>query len=194
MGNRVITISREFGSGGRTVGKKLAERLGIPCYDQEIIMQIAEQSGLSKEYIKEWGEHSASSHWLSGLMAGRDYYGHSVQDDLWQLQSTLIKELAEKSSCVIIGRCADYILRDKADCLTVFIHANMEFRQNRIISVYGESKEAPEKRLRDKDKRRRTYYQLYTDTEWGKMQNYHVALDSGKLGIDTCVDILASLY
>ena len=93
-----------------------------------------------------------------------------------------------------MGRCADYILRDKADCLTVFIHASMEKRAERIVSVYGERPEAPEQRLKDKDKRRRAYYQLYTDTEWGLAKNYAIALDSGVLGIEKCVEIIAGLY
>ena len=95
---------------------------------------------------------------------------------------------------MIVGRCADYILRDKADCLTVFIHAAMDKRAERVVNVYGESDIAPEKRLKDKDKRRRAYFQMYTDMEWGDVKNYHVALDSGVLEIDKCVDILAALY
>ena len=194
MSNRIITISREFGSGGRTIGKELAKKLGIPCYDQEIIDKIAEESGLAKEYIKERGEYTASRGWLGSALAGRDFYGRSQQDELWSMQTRIILDLAEKGPCVIVGRCADHILRDKADCLTVFIHASMAKRAERIVSVYGESGEAPEKRLHDKDKRRKAYYQMYTDTEWGVAKNYHVALDSGVLGIEKCVEIISSLY
>ncbi|MCF2683154.1 AAA family ATPase [Faecalicatena contorta] len=124
MKNRIITISREFGSGGRTIGKKVAE----------------------------------------------------------------------KEPCVIVGRCADYILRDHADCLKVFIHASMEFRAKRIVEVYGEQEKSPIQRLKEKDKRRAAYHRFYTDMKWGHAQNYHITLDSGELGIDKCVEILQSLY
>lgn len=194
MGNRIITISREFGSGGRTIGKKLAAKLGIPCYDAELLEKIAEESGFAKEYIAEHGEYAVGGHWFSHAFSGRDYTGHSYQDDLWALQRKIILELAEKESCVIVGRCADYILQEDADCLRVFIHADMEQRAKRIVEQYGESNVAPEKRLRDKDKRRASYYQFYTDMKWGDAHNYHLSLNSGLLGIDKCVDILADLY
>ena len=194
MKNRIITISREFGSGGRTIGREVASKLSIPCYDEALIEKIAEKSGFAQAYIKERGEYAPSSSWFGNALAERDYRGHSAQDDLWNAQSAVIRELAEKEPCVIVGRCADYILRDAADCLTVFIHASMEKRAERIVQVYGERDDSPEKRLADKDKRRRAYYQLYTDTEWGKVQNYQIALDSGIIGINRCAGIIAALY
>lgn len=117
-----------------------------------------------------------------------------MRDDLWRIQHDIITELAEKESCVIVGRCADFILKDTADCLSVFIHASLEKRAERIVRLYGESDEKPQKRLLDKDKRRKSYYQFYTDTEWGNAANYHISLDSGKFGIEKCVDIIADLY
>lgn len=192
MKNRVITISREFGSGGRTVGRETAQKLGIPCYDQELLQHLAAKSGFTEEYVKEQGEYAPYGGWLNAL-AGRTN-GLTNQDQLWVLQRRMILELAEKSSCVIVERCADYILRDAADCLTVFIHADMAQRAKRIVEVYGQREEAPEKRLRDKDKRRASYYQFYTDMEWGDARNYHVSLDSGVLGIEKCVGILTELY
>ena len=192
MKNRVITISREFGSGGRTVGRESAQKLGIPRYDQELLQHLAAKSGFTEEYVKEQGEYAPYGGWLNAL-AGRTN-GLTSQDQLWVLQRRMILELAEKSSCVIVGRCADYILRDAADCLTVFIHADMAQRAKRIVEVYGQREEAPEKRLRDKDKRRASYYQFYTDMEWGDARNYHVSLDSGVLGIEKCVGILTELY
>ena len=192
--NRVITISREFGSGGRTIGKQVAERLGIPCYDQELIEKIEEKSGLAKEFIEERGEHTLRGGWLANAFADRSLNGLSVQDYLWTIQRKTILELAEQGPCVIVGRCADYILEGKADTLKVFIHAPMEVRAKRIVEKYGESAEAPEKRLRDKDIRRSAYYHFYTDVEWGIAKNYDIALDSGTLGLDRCVDIIASLY
>lgn len=192
MLNRVITISREFGSGGRTIGRKVAEKLGIPCYDAEIINRIAKESGFAAEYIREEGEY-ASGGWLSTVFTDRTM-GPTNQDKLWNIQSRVITELAEKGSCVIVGRCADYILRDKADCLKVFIHACMEKRAERIVKEYGEREETPEQRLKDKDKRRAAYHRFYTNMKWGHAQNYHVCLDSGELGIDRCVEIIARLY
>jgi cytidylate kinase len=192
MDNKIITISREFGSGGRTIGKQLAAQLGIPCYDAELIEKIATESGFAKEYVAERSEDARG--WFTNALSGRDYNGHSFQDDLWQAQRNVILELAKKESCVIVGRCSDYILRDNPDCLRVFIHADMESRAKRIVEQYGETQNNPQKRLRDKDKRRSAYYQFYTDTKWGDVRNYHITLDSALLGIEKCVEILASLY
>ena len=192
MTNRIITISREFGSGGRTIGRRTAEKLGIPCYDAELIQKIADESGFSPEYIKEAGE-DAGSGWLAPFLANRTM-GPTNQDQLWTIQRQIIIELAEKGRCVIVGRCADYILKDRADCLNVFIHADIEFRAKRIVSEYGEREEKPEQRLKDKDKRRAAYHRFYTDMKWGHAQNYHICLDSGKIGIDRCVDILTDMY
>lgn len=192
MGNRIITISREFGSGGRTIGKRVAERLGIPCYDAQLIQKIAEESGFAEEYIQEEGEYTSGG-WLSAAFASRSM-GPTNQDKLWAVQTKIILELAEKGSCVIVGRCADYILRDRADCLRVFIHSALEHRAERIVKEYGETDVSPEQRLKDKDKRRATYYRFYTDMKWGQARNYQVALDSGELGLDKCVDIIAQLY
>jgi len=192
MRNRVITISREFGSGGRTIGRKVAEKLGIPCYDAMLIQKIAEESGYAADYIREEGEY-ATGGWLSTVFSDRTI-GLTNQDKLWTIQSRVITELAEKDSCVIVGRCADYILRDKADCLNVFIHASLEKRAERIVKEYGEREETPEQRLKDKDKRRAAYHRFYTNMKWGHAQNYHICLDSGELGIDKCVEIISQLY
>ncbi len=194
MSNKVITISREFGSGGRTVGKLVAEKLGIPCYDQEIIQKIAEESGYCQDFVAEHSEHAAYGNWLSNAFAFRDYYGNSIQDKIWFAQLKTIVELANKGPCVIVGRCADFILAETADCLKVFIHADEKSKAKRIVEQYGESNQAPERRLRDKDKRRAAYYQMYTDKKWGEVKNYDVALSTSALGIDTCVDIIVDLY
>lgn len=192
MSKKIITISREFGSGGRTIGKNVAAKLGIPCYDAELIRKIAEESGFTEAYIKEEGEYTSGS-WLSAALTNRSM-GPTNQDRLWTIQQNIIQELAEKSSCVIVGRCADYILRDKADCLRVFIHSSMEHRAERIVKEYGERNETPQQRLKDKDKRRASYYRFYTDMKWGQAQNYHVCLDSGELGLEKCVEIISDLY
>ena len=192
MPNRVITISREFGSGGRTIGKLVAEKLGIPCYDAELIEKIAEQSGYSAEYIKQEVEYGTGG-WLSAVFADRST-GLTNQDKMFSIQSRIIEELAEEGPCVIVGRCADFVLKDKADCLNVFIHASMEKRAERIVKEYGERAESPEKRLKEKDKRRAAYHRFYTDMKWGHAQNYHVCLDSGEFGIEKCAEIIAQLY
>ncbi len=189
--SKIVTISREFGSGGHTIGRMAAEKLGIPCYDQELIDKIAEESGLIRAYVEENSENVAGG-WLS-FAAGRDFYGHSLQDDLTRAQTKVIRELADKSPCVLIGRCADYILDDREDLLKVFIHASMEKRAERIMQQYGELPGDPVQRLKDKDKKRKAYYQLYTDRKWGDLNNYHLALDSGVLGLETCADIIAQL-
>ena len=192
--NRIITISRQFGSGGRTIGRQVAAKLGIPCYDHELIERLAEKSGFAQAYIRERGEYTEYEGWLANALASHSAGGMSNQDYIWITQRDLILELAAKGPCVIVGRCADYILKDHADCLNVFIHASMEQRAERIVKLYGERTESPEQRLKDKDKRRKAYYQFYTDTEWGKLENYHLTLDSGALGIDKCVELIASLY
>ena len=192
MKNRVITISREFGSGGRTIGKAVAQKLGIPCYDAEIIHKIAQESGFSEGYIREAGEYTPGGV-LDNLFSNRAY-GPTNEDYLWNIQYNLITELAQKEACVIVGRCADYILRDTADCLKVFIHADMDFRSKRIVEVYGEREASPEQRLKDKDKRRAAYQRFYTNMKWGQSQNYHITLDSGVLGLERCAEIICSLY
>ena len=192
MKNRIITISREFGSGGRTIGKMVAEKLGIPCYDAEIIQKMADETGFAPEYVKEAGEYSPGS-FFSAAFSNR-MFSPTNEDILWQHQYRVITELAEKGPCIIVGRCADYILEDKADCLKVFIHADLEFRAKRIVEVYGERAESPEERIKDKDKRRAAYHRFYTNMKWGYAQNYDLTLNSGVLGIDNCVDIITKLF
>lgn len=191
--NRIVTISREFGSGGRTIGKKLAEELSIPCYDSELIQKIAQQSGFAESYVQSVDETTPNGY-MASLFSSNRLFGPTNEDYLWEIQRKVILELAEKHSCVIVGRCADYILRDVADCLTVFIHADVEYRAKRIVEVYGERETSPEERIREKDKRRAAYHRFYTDMKWGYAKNYQVSLDSGKLGIEKCVAILKVLY
>ena len=192
MKNRVITISREFGSGGRTIGKKVAEKLSIPCYDSEIIQEMAKETGFAPDYIKEAGEYAPSG-FLASAFSNRAF-GPTNEDILWEQQYKVVTALAEKGPCVIVGRCADYILQDKADCLKVFIHADMKLRAERIVKVYGEREQSPEDRLRDKDKRRAAYHRFYTNIKWGHAQNYHLTLDSGVIGIDKCVALICEIY
>ena len=194
MKHKIITISRQFGSGGRTIGKELAKKLGIPCYDRELIEMVAKESGFSEEYIQENSEHTMNRGLLSSIFSDRVYDTPYTQDVIWNVQEQVICKLAEKGPCVIVSRCADYILREKADCLRVYVHATAEKRAERIVRVYGERDETPEERVADKDARREAYYQKYTGQQWGDARNYHIALDSGEIGIEKCVSILEDLY
>lgn len=191
MENRIITISREFGSGGRTIGKKAAEKLNIPCYDSELIEKIALESGFSEEYVKEIEENSRGR--FLSLFSNRAYAPNN-EDIIWKIQCKVILDLAEKGPCVIVGRCADYVLREKADFLRVFIHADKKFRAERIVNVYDETDASVEQRIKEKDKRRAAYHRFYTDKKWGDARNYDVALDSGVIGLDKCVEIVKSLF
>lgn len=194
MGIRIITVSRQFGSGGRTIAKETAERLGWKYYDKELVKKIAEESGLAESYILESGEYACSTssflfNWVMNAEGARSG-SLPISDQLYIIQHNIIKDLAEHERCVIVGRCADYILRDRTDCLNTFFHADNAFRADRIVRLYGESDKSPEARLNEKDKRRRVNYQHYTGRTWGQSQNYGICLNSGVLGIDQCVDII----
>lgn len=197
MKTNIITISREFGSGGRTVAKQLAEKLQIPYYDKALVKQVAVETGFDERYIEQEGEYAPVRSMLAYAFAARGTQGvmngMSANDFLWVIQRKVILDLAEKGPCVIVGRCADDILKARDDCLNVFIHAPIKQRADRIVRLYGESEAAPEKRLEDKDKKRQVYYKNYTGREWGDARNYHLTLDSGKLGIETCVRIISEL-
>lgn len=192
MENRIITISREFGSGGRTIGKMVASELNIPCYDSELLKRIAVESGFDEDYIRDAGEYAPGG-FLAAAFSHPNAFPNN-NDYLWKIQYNIISDLAKQGSCVIVGRCADYILRDKYDLLKVFIHADMKYRAKRIVEVYGEREESPEQRLREKDKRRAAYHRFYTDMKWGHAQNYGITLNSGTLGIERCVKIIKELY
>lgn len=191
---KIIAISRQFGSGGQTIGKLLAEQLNIPLYDREIISQVAKESGFAESYVEEKGEYGSSDK-AAGMFINRSCYSSaSNEDTIWNFQTKFIKEHAEKEPCIIIGRCADYILRNRLDVLRVFIHADMKERIKRISEVYKINDSDPEKLLHQKDKRRAAYYQFYTDIKWGDTKNFHITLDSSAFGIEKCVQILKTLY
>ena len=198
MKKRIITVSREFGSGGRTIGKMLAERLNLKYYDKELVKRISLETGFDPKYIEEHGEYAQSRSIFSYMFGAQSHpevmKGMTPADFLWCMQRDIILDIAEKEACVIVGRCADYILRDRDDCLNVFIHAPKDKRAERIVKLYGESDVAPQKRLDDKDARRRVNYRHFTGQEWGVAQNYHLALDSGELGIEGCVDLIAAAF
>jgi len=197
MEKKIITISREFGSGGRTIGRMVAEQLGIPFYDKELVEQVALESGFAPKFVEEHGEHSPGRSLLSYAFAPQGVpgvmNGLSTADFLWNIQCSVILQLAEKGPCVIVGRNADYILKDRPDVLHAYIHADMEYRADRIVRLYGESEKSPEARLHEKDKRRRVNYQHYTGRTWGQAQNYDICLNAGTLGIEQCVQILVNM-
>ena len=190
MAKRIITISREFGSGGRFIGEKVAKKLGIAYYDKNIIGQIAEKSGLSPEYIQENAELSPKKGLFAYAFSGRDITGKSVEDMVYEAQRNIILELAEKEPCVIIGRNADYILKDRDDVLNVFIHGDMPEKIKRITGLYNVKEKEAVKMMADTDKRRRTNYNFYTDQNWGKASNYTLCLNSSQLGYDRCEMII----
>ena len=193
----IITISREFGSGGRSIGREVASRLGIPFYDKELVEKIALESGFAPTFVEEHGEHAPGRSRLSYAFSHQGtpgvMNGMSTADFLWTVQCSVIMQLAQQGPCVIVGRNADYILKDRADCLDVFIHADMDFRCDRIVRLYGESEKSPESRLNEKDKRRSINYQHYTGRNWGMSQNYDLCLKSSEIGIEKCAEIIAEL-
>ena len=190
MTKRIITISREFGSGGRFIGEEVAKKLGIKYYDKEIIGQIAKESGLAPEYIKENAELSPKKGIFAYAFTGRDITGKSVEDMVYESQRKVILEIAEKESCVIIGRNADFILRDRNDVLNVFIQGDMPEKTQRITHLYNVAEKEAVKMMADTDKRRMTNYNFYTEQKWGKASNYTLCLNSSQIGYDRCEKII----
>ena len=198
MTNKVITISRQFGSGGRSIGKAVAEKLGIPYYDKELVDKVAKESGFSHEFIEEIGEYaSVTSSFLFNIAVSSHPMGlidtMSVSDKLYVCQTNVIRDLASKGPCVIVGRCAEFILKDQPDCLHIFVHSDMQHRAARVRERYGETSKPMEKRLQEKDSKRKVYYKHYTNRNWGEAENYDICLDSGKLGVDKCVEIVCDI-
>ena len=190
MTKRIITISREFGSGGRFIGEEVAKKLGIAYYDKNIINEIAEKSGLSSEYVLENAELSPKKGLFAYAFAGRDMTGKSVEDMVYEAQRKVILALAEKESCVIIGRNADYILKDRENVLNVFIHGEMPEKTQRIMRLHNVDAREAAKMMADTDKRRMTNYNFYTERKWGYAGNYTLCLNSSQLGYDRCEKII----
>ena len=197
MKRNIITISRQFGSGGRTVGHLVADKLGIPFYDKELVEHIALESGFAPHFVEEHGEHAPgksifsyafASHGVPGVMNGL-----STADFLWNIQCSTILQLAEKGPCVIVGRNADYILKDRKDVLHTYIHADLNFRADRIVRLYGESEKSPVARLQEKDKRRKLNYQHYTGRTWGDANNYDISLNTAVIGVERAAQIILDL-
>ena len=197
MKKNIITISRQFGSGGRTIGHLVAEKLGIPFYDKELVEQVALESGFAPKFVEEHGEHAPGKTLFSYAFAPQGtpgvMNGLSTADFLWNIQCGAILQLAEKGPCVIVGRNADYILKDREDVFNAYIHADMDFRAERIVRLYGESEKTPKARLQEKDKRRKLNYQHYTGRTWGAAENYDICLNTAKIGVEEAADIIVSI-
>lgn len=190
MTKRIITISREFGSGGRYIGEQVAKKLGIAYYEKNMINQIAEQSGLSPEYIRESAELSPKKGIFAYAFSGRDITGKSIEDIVYEAQRKVILKIAEKEDCVIIGRNADFILQDREDVLNVFIHGDVPKKIQRICNLYTVTEDDALKMMADIDKRRMTNYNFYTEQKWGMASNYTLTLNSSQLGYDQCEQII----
>ena len=193
----VITISRQFGSGGHEVGEKLAKRLELPFYDKELIALAAKKSGFSEEVFADVDEKATSS-LLYSMVMGSYAFGTRVpginempiNDKLFIIQSDIIKKAAAVGPCVIVGRCADYILREHPNCLNVFVHANKSARIKRIVGLgYCDEKKAPDF-VTKKDKQRANYYNFYSNNRWDDLQNYDLTIDTSRFSVDLAVDII----
>ena len=198
MAVKIITVSRQFGSGGRTIGKRLAEELGFEYYDREIIDHVAGETGFSRDYVAANSEYapgkSIFSYSLEAAGTPGVMNGMTTADYLYSVQRKKIIEVAESGKpCVIVGRCADYILKEFDGVFNVFIYADVEWRAKRIVEVYGDSDVKPIKRITDKDKKRAANYKHYTDRSWGDARNYDLCLNTGFLGIDKCTEIIKDI-
>ena len=195
----IITISREVGSGGRIVGEQLAERLGIPFYDKVLIDMVAEESGFHPDFVqtnsKTLSRNQIYDISTRGYYMGPQLFGitRSFSDELYISQTKVIEKIAEEGSCVIVGRCADYILKDKEDCLKVFLSADVEVRKNRVIVDYNIDASEALSTIKKGDKERSRYYNFYTEQKWGDINNTNISLDTGYFSLDECVDILESI-
>ena len=183
MSFKIITISREFGSGGRFIGEQIAQKCGIEFYDKKIIEHVAKELGISEQIVANQGEYAPA-----------DITGVSLSDQIFNIQQKLIKDIAQKEPCVIVGRCADYILSDRDDVLNVFIEANKPEKAARIKKLYHKSDDEVKKLLKDVDKKRSVNYRYFTDKEWGNRKNYDLVLNSSVLGYDKCIELIAAAY
>ena len=194
----VITIGRQFGSGGRYVGRLLAEKLGIPFYDKELLSEAAKQSGICEEIFEEHVEKPTRS-LLFSLVTGMQHHmgtGNFYMDmplnhRIFLAQFDAIRKLAADGSCVIVGRCADYVLRDDPDTVSIFVKADMPSKVERAVTYYGIERDKAEERIRKADKQRASYYNYYATATWGDIENYDLVVDTGMLGVEGAVELIA---
>lgn len=191
--NKIITISREFGTGGRTIGKLLAEKLGIPFYDKSIIDKAAEASGLSADFIAQAEQKLTSSMLFNFVTFGYQHPDYKpLSDQVYIAEYKVIKEIAAQGPCVIVGRCADSILREKHDLINIFIYADMAHKIERCVTHYNISLKDAEKEIKDREKQRSRHYQYYSEQVWGNKSNYDLCVNAGALGIEGSVELLNS--
>ena len=199
MMSLIITIGRQFGSGGRDVGEKVAEYFNIPFYDKELVELAAQKSNISKEALKEVDEHATNS-FLYSLASGNYsmrginapiYYEMPINDKLFIAQADVIKEVAKRGSCVIVGRCADYVLENEnVDVLSVFVYGSVDYRAKRVMSALDITQAKAKDKVLKTDKQRRTYYDYYTSKNWGVMSNYDLCIDAEKFGIEETANMI----
>ncbi len=195
--NTIITIGRQFGSGGHEIGEKLAASYGIPCYDKELLARAAKESGFCEEMIKNHDERPTNS-FLYNLVMDTYSMGYStgayvdmpIGQRVFLAQFDTIKEVAKEGACVIIGRCADYALSEQANCINIFIYADLDVRIKRIMEKYNLSEKEAKDMITKKDKQRASYYNYYSNKKWGQASSYNLSIDSGMLGIDGTVEML----
>lgn len=199
MGKKIITISREYGSGGRQVGLTVAKKLGMEFYDKELIDAAAKEIGFPTEMIADREQRLTNSllyNFAMGTLYGIVYPREPkvselpLTEQIYQAQKKAIEEAAKRGSCIFVGRCADYILKSRPDVLRVFIYADRDIRKRRAIEEYGEIEEYIDEFMYQTDKRRRIHYENYTNQKWGSRENYDLMLNSGDLGLDKCVELL----
>ena len=193
---RIITISREFGSGGRTIGKEVARRLDYNFFDRELVEEVAKRSGFSQDFIEENGEYANARssllfYWATAKQHSMENL--SMHDQIYIVQTKVIEELAETGNCVIVGRCADYVLREQYSTFDVFVHSTDDFRCERICEHDNISKEEALNVIRQKDKARRRHYKYYTERNWGESLNYDLCVNTATCGIDEAAEIIAKL-
>ncbi len=195
---KIITMEREFASGGNEIGRRVAKKLGIELYDRNILIEAAKRLELPAIYVEQLEETAPGSiiFNLSKTAIGgihKDSSNLPMAERLFLEEKKIIEEIVEKQDCVIVGRCASYILKDRPDCLKVFVHADKQYRLQRAIETEKLAKDEAEEFLRKSDKRRSGFYNVHTGWKWGDMERFDICLDSGSLGIDCCVDVLAGM-
>lgn len=192
--NRIITISREFGSGGKYIGEQVAEKLGIPFFDKAIIEKIAKETGLVENFVERFSEYAPRKNIFAYSFVARDINGKSIEDYLMNIQRKVILDIAKEGSCVIVGRSADFILKGKANALDIFVYGEKDEKLKRIKNLKNLDERSALKLMEETDKKRSINYKYYTDQIWGDRKNYTVMLNSTQIGVEKCIDIVASMY
>ncbi len=192
--NHIITISRQYGSGGREIGELVAKHFNIPFYDNALIQLAAEESGFSAEHFRDYDKYANNS-FLYSLVRGFQYHQHttgmwSLEDNIYMTQAKVIRDIADKGPCVIIGRCADYILSERPELVKIFVYGDFDFRVKRAIERDGIDPQKAKDEVRNKDKRRQNYYNYHADVKWGEAHNYNLCIDSSFCGIEKAASLI----